>query len=112
MGEDKRKHPRIVGYAKAVVAGAMTPGYIRDLSRTGCQVSFMQPISAATGSLLKMDVIAEHDPTIAPFQLCIRVRWLKADPPWYSLGGEIETLSCRADEECFERLVAYYETGR
>ena len=112
MDEDKRKNPRIAGYAKAIVAGAMTPGYIRDLSRTGCQVSFMQPIDVATGSLIKLEVIAEHDPTIAPFRLSLRVLWMKKDPLWHFVGGEIESLSCREDEECFERLVDYYEKGR
>jgi hypothetical protein len=111
MDEEKRRNPRIAGYAKAIVAGTMTPGYIRDLSRTGCQVSFLQPIELSSGSLLNMEVIAEHDPTIAPFRLSIRVRWMNKDSLWHFVGGEIETLSCREDDECFARLVEYYERG-
>ena len=112
MDENKRKNPRMAGYAKAIIAETMAPGYIRDLSRTGCQVSFMPSIDVAVGSLLTMDVIAEHDPTIAPFRLSLRVLWSRRDSLWQYIGGELESLSCREDEECFERLVDYYERGR
>jgi hypothetical protein len=47
VGSKLRKNPRVSGYAKALLVGQMTPGYIRDLSRSGCQVAFMQSIAAA-----------------------------------------------------------------
>ena len=96
------------GYAKALLVGPMTPGYIRDLSRTGCQVAFMQSVGAAMGDLLTIRVIAEQSLSIAPFELSLRVRWLKPDPIWFALGGEIEAVSSQDGENVFERLVEYY----
>jgi hypothetical protein len=108
MGSEHRENPRVSGYAKALLLGPTTPGYIRDLSKTGCQVAFMQPIAASVGDLLTLRVIAEQGLNIPPFELTLRVRWLKPDALWFALGGEIESVSCREDENVFERLVTYY----
>ena len=108
MGSEHRENPRVSGYAKALLLGPTTPGYIRDLSKSGCQVAFMQPVAAAVGDLLNLRVIAEQSLNIPPFELGLRVRWMKLDDPWFALGGEIESVSCREDESVFERLVAYY----
>jgi len=99
----------VIGYAKAVFMGTMTPGYIRDMSRTGCNIAFILPVPVAMGDLIEIKVIAAHDPTLLPFQLYLRVRWVKGDPLWFSLGGEIETVSNHEGGDFFERLVAYYE---
>ena len=108
MGSEQRKNPRVSGYAKALLVGPMTPGYLRDLSKTGCQVAFMQTVPAALGDLLTIRVIAEQSLPIPPFDLSLRVRWLKPDSIWFALGGEIEAVSCQGDENVFEKLVAYY----
>jgi hypothetical protein len=108
VGSDQRKNPRVSGYAKALLVGPTTPGYIRDLSRSGCQVAFMQAVPASLGDLLTIRVIAEQGLSIPPFDLSLRVRWLKPDPLWFAIGGEIEAVSCKEDENVFERLVEYY----
>jgi hypothetical protein len=112
MGDNKRKDPRVIGYAKAIHTATMTPGYIRDFSRSGCQVGFMQAFPAVPGDLLQIEVIAEHDPSIAPFGVCLRVRWARADALWFSIGGEIETVSCPGGEDLFGKLVEYYGNDR
>ena len=105
MGAELRRDPRVSGYAKAVMLPTMTPGYIRDLSRHGCQVAFMQEVAAAAGELVSVRVIAEHDPGIPPFQISLRVRWVKPDGIWYTLGGQIEETGASA---AFEKMVDYY----
>jgi hypothetical protein len=87
------------------------PGYIRDLSRSGCQVSFMQPIPAAVGDLITVQVIAEHDPSIAPFNVKLRVRRVVSDTLWHTLGTQIETIFDDKDAKAFEKLVSYYSTA-
>ena len=108
MGNEQRRDPRVSSYAKAFLIEPPVPGYIRDLSRTGCQVAFMQPIPAAVGDILGIRVIAEHDPTIQPFVIRLRVRWLRQDPIWFALGAQIEPLEDPAVLATFTRLVAYY----
>jgi hypothetical protein len=108
MGSEQRKSPRVSGYAKALLVGPTIPGYIRDLSASGCQVAFMQPVGASMGDLLRIRVISEQSLSIPAFELSLRVRWLKPDPLWFALGGEIEEVSCQEDDGVFKRLVEYY----
>jgi hypothetical protein len=108
MNAEHRLQPRVSGYAKALLVGPNTPGYIRNLSRTGCQVAFVQTVEAATGDLIKVRVIAEHDPAIPQFQISLRVRRIKPDALWCVLGGEIEAVSGHQDKKVFEKLVDYY----
>ena len=111
MGSDKRKHPRVPGYAKAIFVDQQIPGYIRDLSRSGCQVSFMQPLPAAVGDLITVQIIAEHDPSIVPFQVRLRIRRVIEDALWYSVGTEIEAISRPSDAQAFDQLVSYYSAS-
>ncbi len=108
MGTEQRKDPRVSSYAKAILLTPPAPGYIRDLSRTGCQVAFMQPVPAAVGDVITLRVIAEHDPSITPFPITLRVRWLKQDAIWFALGAQIEQFDDPAALSSFEKLVAYY----
>jgi hypothetical protein len=108
VGSELRKDPRVSGYAKALLVGQMTPGYIRNLSRSGCQVAFMQSIAAAVGDLITIRVIAEHDTSIPPFEIFLRVRWVRPDPLWWALGGEVESMGSPQDREVFEKIVDYY----
>lgn len=108
MSAEHRQQPRVSGYAKALLVGPNTPGYIRDLSRTGCQVAFVQTVEAVAGDLIKVRVIDEHDPSVPQFQISLRVRRIKPDALWCVLGGEIESVSGHEDKNVFEKLVDYY----
>ena len=108
MEAEKRKDPRVPSYAKAVLLDGQVPGYIRDLSVSGCQVAFLQPLRAGVGDVLTVRVIAEHDPSILPFRIRLRVRRLIEDPPWHSVGAQIEAPLDASEEQSFEKLVSYY----
>jgi hypothetical protein len=108
VGAENRHQPRVSGYAKALLVGPNTPGYIRDLSRTGCQVAFVQAVPAVAGDLIKVRVIDEHDPSVPQFDINLRVRRIQPDALWCVLGGEIESVSGHEDENVFAKLVEYY----
>ncbi len=110
MPPEKRREPRSPSYAKALLVEGQVPGYVRDLSRSGCQVAFLQHPKAAVGDVLTLRVIAEHDPSIGPFQVRVRVRRIIEDPPWHSVGAEIEALDA-AEEKAFDGLVSYYASS-
>lgn len=109
MGTEQRKNRRVLGYAKALHVPTRTPGYIRDLSSTGCQVAFMQPLPVHSGDTLDIMVMAEHDPTIAAFAVRLTARWVKADAIWFSVGGETTGPESGTDRDSFAALVSYYE---
>jgi hypothetical protein len=108
VGNEKRKDQRVPSYAKALLLDGHVPGYIRDLSRSGCQVAFMQPVRAAVGELITVQIIAEHDPSILPFTVRLRVRRVVEDALWHSLGTQIESTFGPVESQAFERLVLYY----
>lgn len=108
MEAEKRKDARVPSYAKAVLVDGQVPGYIRDLSVSGCQIAFLQPPQVGVGDVLTIRVIAEHDPSILPFRIRLRVRRLIEDPPWYSVGAQIEKHLDAGQEQAFEKLVSYY----
>jgi hypothetical protein len=111
MQNEQRKDPRVFGYAKAVYVERQTPGYIRDLSRSGCHVSFMQPIPANVGDIITIQVIPEHDPLLAPFQIRLHIRRVIKDTLWFSVGAELESILTQTGAEAFDRLVTYYSTS-
>lgn len=112
MGTENRRHARVPSYAKAVLMDGHVPGYIRDLSISGCQVSFMQPVAAAVGDVVTIQVIAVHDQSLPPFSMRLRVRRLIQDPPWHSLGAEIEGHLGPREEQAFDALVRYYSGAK
>jgi len=108
MGSEQRKDPRAPSYAKALLLSPPVPGYIRDLSRSGCQVAFMQSVGVTQGDCITVRVIAEHDPTIPPFLIRLHVRWIKQDSIWLAMGGEIDPIEDTQAAGAFEKLVSYY----
>jgi hypothetical protein len=110
MGSEQRKQQRIKGYAKVLFTKTMTPGYIRDLSNTGCQVSFVQAVPAGSADVIELQVIGGDDPGIRSFSFFLRVRWTRSDGIYFSLGGEIEGVPKDAEAGPFGKLVEYYQT--
>jgi hypothetical protein len=108
MGTEQRKDPRAPSYAKALLMTPPAPGYVRDLSRSGCQIAFMQAVEVGKGDSITVRVIAEHDPSIPPFMVRLRVRWTRQDAIWMTLGGEVEPPDDPAAAAAFDRLVDYY----
>ncbi len=109
MGSEQRRQPRAKCYAKVLFSASMTPGYIRDLSRTGCQISFVQQVPADIGRKVSVEVVAGPEPFFEPFTLGVTVRWVKIDGIFFSLGGEIAEVSGGFEEGPFSRLVEYYQ---
>jgi hypothetical protein len=109
MGSENRRQERIKCYAKVVFVQSMTPGYIRDLSATGCHISFVQPIQAKREDVIEIKVVAGGDPQDVPFTFTLRVRWVKVDGIYFSLGGDIVEGLSESVKAPFAKLVSYYQ---
>ncbi len=107
MEPEHRHRERTTGYAKAIFVDTMMPGYLRDLSASGAQVSFMRPVSAQEGETVTIRIVPVHDDTISPFLVSLEVHWAKSDPVWFTMGGEIRPFSPQ-DVAPLGRLVEYF----
>lgn len=109
---DMRKSPRSKTYAKLLVEGTNTLGYLRDLSRQGCQVALLAPLAAEAKQTLTITILPEPEIGVPRFRMALEVRWSRTSPPYFLLGGECRPLpgdpggggECRAMEE----LLRYY----
>ncbi len=109
MGSENRRQDRVKGYAKVLCNPSMLPGYIRDLSRTGCQVSFLQDLPASTGEVIQLTVVAGEQSGTPAFSFSLRLRWKKTDGLYFFFGGDIEGVSSPEEQDRFEKLVEYYQ---
>jgi hypothetical protein len=109
VGSEQRRHKRTHGYAKVVFRRDAVPGYIRDLSESGCKVDLLRPITVSRGDLVELEVIPEQEMGIAQFKLCIKVQWVSAGSVFFSIGGRREPSLNMETEGLFQKLADYYE---
>jgi hypothetical protein len=109
MGSENRRHERIKCYAKVLLTKTMTPGYIRDLNATGCHISFVQPVQVKRDDKIEIKVVAGGDPQDPPFAFPLRVRWVKMDGIYFSLGGDVGEGLPESARAPFAKLAAYYQ---
>ena len=105
MGEDQRKNPRNKTYAKVLLEGSGTLGYLRDLSKEGCQLAFIGNPSVEKGRVVKIDVLPAEEMKIPRFSLEVQIMWTRNDPVYYLAGGLI---TATKNEERLLQLFKYY----
>ena len=108
MGSEQRRHARATSYAKVVLTPSGVPGYIRDLSQSGCHVSFIMPVGVSVGDEIRLEVTTGGGIDIPVFTLRLVVRWKKEDGLYFSVGGETPGDWQEPTGSPFERLVEYY----
>jgi hypothetical protein len=105
MGEDQRRNPRNKTYAKVILADSGTLGYLRDLSREGCQIAFIGDPSVENGMVVSVDVLPAEEMNIPRFSMEVQLMWTRNDPVYYLAGGLITSTP---NQEGLEQLFEYY----
>lgn len=108
MGTEQRKSSRNKTYAKVLLQDSSTPGYLRDLSRDGCQLALVRPLSVQKGDSLTFSVLPAEEMGIPRFLLTVEIVWARNDPVYFLLGGVIESLNDTESEERLRKLFKYY----
>jgi hypothetical protein len=105
MGEDHRKNPRNKAYAKVHLEGSGTLGYLRDLSKEGCQLAFIGDPYLENGTLARIEVLPPEEMGIARFSMEVQIMWTRTDPVYHLAGGLIASTQ---DKDRLEELFKYY----
>jgi len=109
---DKRRSPRSKTYAKVLVEGTNNLGYLRDLSPEGCQVALLAPPAAGAEQILRVTILPEPEIGVPRFRMALEVRWSRASPPYFLLGGKLRPLAGDLGHDgarrAMEELLRYY----
>lgn len=112
MALEQRGSRRSRGYAKVTVHGSGAPGYLRDISSTGCLLSLLEPLPVKRGDLLAVRIHSDPEVGVPPFEVAVRVAWTRSDKVYFSVGGTVEPASGRPETAgqagYLEALYAYY----
>jgi len=109
MNEEKRNGPRLKAHAKILIKGREMPGYLRNLSQEGCQISLAGPLELRREEALAVAVLPDPDAGILPFNFFVQVLWTRADAVFFNLGGPLSPFPGKQHEEGLRRLRAYYQ---
>jgi hypothetical protein len=105
MGEDQRKNPRSKTYAKVQMADSGTLGYLRDLSREGCQLAFIADPLVDDGNVVRIEVLPAEEMEIPRFSMDVQIMWTRKDPVYHLAGGLI---TAAQNEARLKELYKYY----
>ena len=105
MAEDQRKNPRNKTYAKVLLADSGTLGYLRDLSKEGCQFAFIGNPRVEKDTVLGVEVLPAEEMQIPRFSMEVQIMWTREDPVYHLAGGLITSTR---DRQRLEQLFQYY----
>ena len=105
MAEEKRNNPRNKAYAKVLLAHSGTLGYLRDLSKEGCQLAFIGDPRVARDNVASVEVLPSEEMQIPRFSMEVQIMWTREDPVYHLAGGLITSTQ---DKQSLEQLFEYY----
>ncbi len=108
MGKEQRKNPRNKTYAKVLIEDSSTPGYLRDLSRDGCQLALTRPLPVQKGDSLTLSVLPAEEMGIPRFSLTVEIVWTRNDPVYFLVGAVVDSVNDAESEERLGELFKYY----
>jgi hypothetical protein len=103
--KNQRKTRRNKTYAKVLLEISGTLGYLRDLSKEGCQLAFIGDPVLSQGTVVGISVLPAEEMGIPRFSMEVQIMWTRTDPVYYLAGGLITSTQ---DDEKLAELLAYY----
>ena len=105
---EQRRSQRNKTYVKVLLGSSGAPGYIRDLSREGCQLAFMRNPAVKKGDLLDIEVLPSEEMAVGRFSMTVRIVWVREDPVYLMAGGLISSVRGEKAEQRIGQLYRYY----
>ncbi len=109
MTEEQRNDVRLKTHAKILIKGWEVPGYLRDLSQEGCQISLTRPLELKREEALAVSVLPDPEAGIEAFNFFMQVLWMRADPVFFNLGGPLSPFPGEQNERGLRRLYGFYQ---
>jgi hypothetical protein len=87
--EEKRKFPRYVSLAQALVKGFLGEAVVRDLSITGIRLEFSVAIALPLEEKYVIVIYPETSAQISPFEILAQPMWNRAIDNSFEIGFKI-----------------------
>jgi len=90
MNIDNRQTQRIPDFARARISElCQFPGYLEDVSRTGCKVRFSHSFEVDTDQEYTLTVLPAFRSGIREFDLIVQPQWVKKEADCVEIGFSI-----------------------
>lgn len=110
MNNNKSKRSdRETCYAKALILENNLPGYVRDISQTGCRIDLINSVDWEPGDNIKVAIIPDPSLEIGSFRGTLEIRWVKKSEIYYLVGAQIISVKDEESRKNYKRLLHYYE---
>ena len=96
-------------YAKALILETNLPGYVRDISQTGCRIDLINRVDWNPGDNIKAAIIPDPSLAIGSFRGTFEIRWVKKRDLYYVVGAQIISVKDEASRDNYKKLLQYYE---
>lgn len=106
---DKARTPRETCYAKILFLEDNIPGYIKDISTTGCRIDIPSDVAWEIGQRKKIIIIPEEPLAIDPIKGTVEIRWIKKVEMFYKCGMQVVSVKDLHSKESYRKLLLYYK---
>jgi hypothetical protein len=105
---EHRKEKRFISYAKVILIGKESLGYLRDINSLGCQIDFIEHPPIKEGDQIDIRIIPNEELNLPAIQLTLTVRWIKEDAVYYSIGGSLSVVPDQYSD-AYQKLLSYFK---
>ena len=103
---EKRNKNRHDGYAKVLIGSR--PGYIRDISESGCRISSFQSISLDVNTEMEMELLEMKELGLDRAFFTIIVKWQQGTELNFRYGIQITGFRDDNSRTAYRKLLALY----
>ena len=113
MDPDRRARlPRRGTYARVLLGDGENPGYLRDLSPTGCRLSFVEHVDRGAGQSMEVEVIPDSSSGVEPFAVKLVIKWVRQEHVYCSVGAAVTQFPTDLDQTRYDELLAHHSVAR
>ena len=95
-------------YAKVIFKESNTPGYVRDISSTGCRFDLLESVSWDIGEKKKVVIIPEEEVGFSPIHGTVEIRWIKKKDIYWSIGSLLISVKDEDSKKNYRLLLNYF----
>lgn len=106
---DKPRTQREICYAKIMFLEDNIPGYIKDISTTGCRIDIPSDVSWEIGQRKKIIIISEEALAIDPIKGTVEIRWIKKVDMFNKCGMQVVSVKDIQSKDNYRKLLLYYK---